>query len=242
MPLLEGKGVTKYFGGLAALKDVDFEIEEGEIVGLIGPNGSGKTTLLNCISGVLVPTSGRIYFLGQDITGLKPHKICKLGMGRTFQIPRPFMNMTVLENTMVCTDGDRERALEAVRHVNLEEKINVLAKTLTFHERRRLEIARALAVNPKIILLDEVAAGLNPKEIVEFTGLIKKIRDELGITILWVEHVMKAIMTTAERIIVLNKGTKITEGTPKEVAENPEVIEAYLGEEYKIDLWRGTAC
>ncbi|RLI28268.1 ABC transporter ATP-binding protein [Candidatus Bathyarchaeota archaeon] len=235
MPLLEGKGVTKYFGGLAALKDVDFEIEEGEIVGLIGPNGSGKTTLLNCISGVLVPTSGRIYFLGQDITGLKPHKICKLGMGRTFQIPRPFMNMTVLENTMVCTDGDRERALEAVRHVNLEEKINVLAKTLTFHERRRLEIARALAVNPKIILLDEVAAGLNPKEIVEFTGLIRKIRDELGITILWVEHVMKAIMTTAERIIVLNKGTKITEGTPKEVAENPEVIEAYLGEEYKID-------
>jgi len=235
MPLLEGKGVTKYFGGLAALKDVDFEIEEGEIVGLIGPNGSGKTTLLNCISGVLIPTSGRIYFLGQDITGLKPHKICKLGMGRTFQIPRPFMNMTVLENTMVCTDGDRERALEAVRHVNLEEKINVLAKTLTFHERRRLEIARALAVNPKIILLDEVAAGLNPKEIVEFTGLIRKIRDELGITILWVEHVMKAIMTTAERIIVLNKGTKITEGTPKEVAENPEVIEAYLGEEYKID-------
>ena len=235
MPLLEGKGVTKYFGGLAALKDVDFEIEEGEIVGLIGPNGSGKTTLLNCISGVLVPTSGRIYFLGQDITGLKPHKICKLGMGRTFQIPRPFMNMTVLENAMVCTDGDRERALEAVRHVNLEEKINVLAKTLTFHERRRLEIARALAVNPKIILLDEVAAGLNPKEIVEFTGLIRKIRDELGITILWVEHVMKAIMTTAERIIVLNKGTKITEGTPKEVAENPEVIEAYLGEEYKID-------
>ena len=235
MPLLEGKGVTKYFGGLAALKDVDFEIEEGEIVGLIGPNGSGKTTLLNCISGVLVPTSGRIYFLGQDITGLKPHKICKLGIGRTFQIPRPFMNMTVLENTMVCTDGDRERALEAVRHVNLEEKINVLSKTLTFHERRRLEIARALAVNPKIILLDEVAAGLNPKEIVEFTGLIRKIRDELGITILWVEHVMKAIMTTAERIIVLNKGTKITEGTPKEVAENPEVIEAYLGEEYKID-------
>lgn len=235
MPLLEGKGVTKYFGGLAALKDVDFEIEEGEIVGLIGPNGSGKTTLLNCISGVLVPTSGRIYFLGQDITGLKPHKICKLGIGRTFQIPRPFMNMTVLENTMVCTDGDRERALEAVRHVNLEEKINVLAKTLTFHERRRLEIARALAVNPKIILLDEVAAGLNPKEIVEFTGLIRKIRDELGITILWVEHVMKAIMTTAERIMVLNKGTKITEGTPKEVAENPEVIEAYLGEEYKID-------
>jgi len=235
MPLLEGKGVTKYFGGLAALKDVDFEIEEGEIVGLIGPNGSGKTTLLNCISGVLVPTSGRIYFLGQDITGLKPHKICKLGIGRTFQIPRPFMNMTVLENTMVCTDGDRERALEAVRHVNLEEKINVLSKTLTFHERRRLEIARALAVNPKIILLDEVAAGLNPKEIVEFTGLIRKIRDELGITILWVEHVMKAIMTTAERIMVLNKGTKITEGTPKEVAENPEVIEAYLGEEYKID-------
>lgn len=235
MPLLEGKGVTKYFGGLAALKDVNFEIEEGEIVGLIGPNGSGKTTLLNCISGVLVPTSGQIFFFGRDITGLKPHKICKLGIGRTFQIPRPFMNMTVLENAMVCTDGDEEKAMEAIRHVNLEEKRNVLAKTLTFHERRRLEVARALAVNPKIILLDEVAAGLNPKEIVEFTGLIRKIRDELGITILWVEHVMKAIMTTAERIIVLNKGTKITEGTPKEVAENPEVIEAYLGEEYKIE-------
>jgi branched-chain amino acid transport system ATP-binding protein len=244
VPLLEGIKVTKYFGGLAALKDVDFFIKEGEIVGLIGPNGAGKTTLFNVISGFHRPTSGMIKFKGRDVTKLKQHEICRIGIGRTHQIPRPFLNMTILENVMVgCAFGkDRSTSLkdireEALRHlefVGLLNKKDVLAKNTTLADRKMLEIARALATNPQIILLDEVMAGLNPSETSQAMKLIKKIRDELGITVFWVEHVMRAVMGLAERVIVLHHGEVIAEGAPKEIANDERVIDAYLGEKYLI--------
>lgn len=240
--MLEGRKVTKHFGGLAALEKVDFRLGEGDILGLIGPNGSGKTTLFNCITGVYRPTSGEISFEGRSITRLRPHMICKFGIGRTYQIMRPFLEMTALENVMVGAmfgSGKRmsiaEAREEASRHldfIGILDKKDVLTKNLTLVDRKMIEVARALATDPRIILLDEVVAGLNPTETVEATNLIKRIRDELGITVFWIEHVMKAVMGTAERIIVLQHGEKIAEGSPKEIAADKKVIDAYLGEKY----------
>jgi len=240
--LLEGIKVTKYFGGLAAVKDVDFNVKEKELIGLIGPNGAGKSTLFNCISGIYRPTTGTIKFQGEEITRLKPDEICRLGIGRTFQIVRPFLEMTALENVMVAAhfgrgtgtsmSDARKDALEHLEFVGLAEKRDRMARDLTLHERRFVEIARALATNPEVVLLDEVLAGLNPTETAEAMGLIRRIRNDLGVTVFWVEHVMKAVMGTAERIIVLHHGEKIAEGTPSEIAENEDVVKAYLGEKY----------
>lgn len=239
--MLECIRVTKYFGGLAALKNVSLNINRGEIVGLIGPNGAGKTTLFNIISGVYEPTSGIIKFNGEDITGLKSHDICKKGIARTFQIVQPFLNMTALENVMIGLlygrkhIGIREAKNEALRlldFVGLKEKSNVLAKNLILAERKALEIARALATDPVLILLDEPIAGLNPVETENAIKLIRRIRDDMNITVFWVEHVMRAIMKIAERIIVLHHGEKIAEGPPDKISNNKHVIEAYLGEKY----------
>jgi len=238
--MLEGINLTKCFGALAAVKDLSFKIEEREIVGLIGPNGAGKTTLFNLICGVYRPDSGRIKFLGHDITGLEPYKICRLGIARTHQIVRPFLNMTALENVVVSMlygagkslSNARSEALGFLKFVGLEDKKDTLAQNLNLYERKSVEIARSLASNPKILLLDEVIAGLNPSEIVEAKKSIERIRDELGITVFWIEHVMKAIKGTVERVIVIQYGEKIAEGTFEEIINNKKVIDAYLGEKY----------
>jgi len=244
MAFLVGKKISKKFGGLTALHHIEFQIDSGEIVGLIGPNGAGKTTLFNVISGMYSPTSGEIYFEGNEITGLKPHLICRKGLTRTFQIVRPFFNMTVLENVMVGSffggaqirskAKAEEEALHILKFVGLQERIHLPAKGLTSADRKRLELAKSLATKPKMLLLDEVLAGLTPTEMSQAMALIEAIRRELGITILIVEHVMKAIIGLSDRIIVLHYGEKIAEGKAEEVAKNPTVIEAYLGEEIQV--------
>lgn len=240
MALLEVEGLTKYFGGLAALKNVNFQVDEGELLGIIGPNGSGKTTAFNCISGFYSPTSGTVKFEGKKISNLPPYKICKLGITRTFQIPRPFPDLTVLENVMAGAIGvgasipkAREKAEEILNFLGMEKLANEVAKKLNVSGRRSLELARALATSPKLLLLDEVAAGLNPSEL-DF--LIERIRNiqKNDVTIIMVEHVMKTIMTLSERIIVLHHGEKIAEGPPKMIADNQKVIEAYLGQKYTL--------
>lgn len=239
MPILEGKGVTKYFGGLAAVSKVDFHVDEGEIVGLIGPNGAGKTTLFNLISGALVLKSGVIRFKGENITGLKPHRICKMGIARTFQSVKVFANMSAFENVVLgslfgapngvaSVDATRE-ATALLEFVGLSAAGATLAKDLTLANQKRLEVARALATKPALLLLDELMAGLNPTETAEAMGLVTRIRDQ-GVTIFMIEHVMKAIMSVCDRIMVLHHGVKIAEGTPQEVATSKTVIEVYLGE------------
>ncbi len=238
MPILEGEGVRKYFGGLAAVDHVDFSINQGEIVGLIGPNGAGKTTLFNLISGSLVPTSGMIRFKDKNITGLKPHQICKRGIARTFQLVKLFGEMTALENSMLgflfgtgteaVKSKVKEASLELLDFVGLSSMEKVLARELTVANQKRLEVARALATKPELLMLDEVMAGLTPAEVAQATELIRKIRDK-GITIFMIEHVMKAMMDISDRIIVLHYGEKIAEGTPGEIAANAKVIEVYLG-------------
>jgi branched-chain amino acid transport system ATP-binding protein len=236
--ILSVSRVTKYFGGLKALSEVDFQLYESEILGLIGPNGAGKTTLFHLIAGVYKPDEGSIVLRNEEISGLRPDVICKKGIARTFQVTKPFLEMTTLENVVVGSYfGSSEKpslkkcqrqAEEILSLAGLADKYRVLASQLTLVERKRLELARVLSTRPSIVLLDEVVAGLNPTEALEMVELIKKIRAE-GTTILMIEHVMKAIMEVSDRVIVLNYGQKIAEGTPGEIVANPEVIEAYLG-------------
>jgi branched-chain amino acid transport system ATP-binding protein len=236
--ILEGEKVTKYFGGLAAVSDVDFFIDQGEVVGLIGPNGAGKTTLFNLISAALVPKPGIIQFKGKNITGLKPYKICRMGIARTFQTVKIFPNLPVLENVRVgaffgppkspsSTQATREAA-ELLDFVGLSKVSNSPARDLTLANQKRLEVARAMATKPELLLLDEMMAGLNQTEIAQAMELVKQIRDK-GITIVMIEHVMKAIMNVCDRIIVLHHGKKIAEGTPQEIANSKTVVEVYLG-------------
>lgn len=239
MPLLEGKGVTRYFGGLAAVQNVDLHVDRGEIVGLIGPNGAGKTTLFNLISGALVPQLGEIRFKGENITGLKPHVICKKGVARTFQLVRIFPNMSVLENVLMGvlfgkSDSQGmgpalEEAEKWLDFVGLSVVKGLPARNLTLVNQKRLEVARALATGPELLLLDELMAGLNPTEVAQAMELVSRIREQ-GITVFMVEHVMKAIMGVCNRIMVLHHGEKIAEGTPQEIATSRTVVEVYLGE------------
>ena len=239
MPILEGKGVTKYFGGLAAVSNLDFTVDQGEVLGLIGPNGAGKTTLFNLISAALVPKSGAITFKGKIITGLKPHQICRMGVARTFQSVKVFANMPVLENVLLGSffgtstansPADAvEEATELLEFVGLSEMKKIPAKDLTLANQKRLEVAGALATKPELLLLDEIMAGLNPTEVAQAMELVTRIRDK-GITTIMIEHVMKAIMNMCERIMVLHHGRKIAEGTPQEIVTSKEVVEVYLGE------------
>jgi len=239
MPILEGKGVTKYFGGLAAVSNLDFNVEQGEALGLIGPNGAGKTTLFNLISAALVPKSGTIQFKGKNITALKPYKICRMGVARTFQTVKVFANMPVLNNVTLgsyfgispglSSSDAAVKASEILEFVGLSEVKATPAKDLTLANQKRLEVARALATNPELLLLDEIMAGLNPAELAQAMELVTRIREK-GITIVMIEHVMKAIMSVCQRIMVLHHGAKIAEGTPQEIATSKKVIEVYLGE------------
>ncbi len=240
-PILTGQHVSKYFGSLRAVDDVDVEVYAGEILGIIGPNGAGKTTLLSMINGTLPITKGKIYFRGQEISGMRPYRIAELGISRTFQIVKPFPGMTALENVALGAlfgrnrerDMSRamERASETLKRVRIEGKEYVLVEKLNVSERKRLELARALTQNPELLLLDEVMAGLNPREIEDIMALIQDV-NRAGTTLKVIENVMKAIMGISSRIVVLHHGQKIAEGTPAEISENREVIAAYLGEKY----------
>jgi len=235
--LLEVRGVSKRFGGLLAVSDVSFSLAEGEILGLIGPNGAGKTTLFNVVNGVYKADGGTISFLGEDITGDSPDKVVHLGLARTHQIVKPLNDLTLLDNVIVGACFGREYldlkaarkvALEVLQQVGLADRANTQARSLTIAGKKRLEVARALAAKPKLLLLDEVLAGLNPTEIALMIDLVRKIRDG-GVSVFMIEHLMQAIMSLSDRIVVLNLGRKLAEGRPDEVVHNPDVVEAYLG-------------
>jgi branched-chain amino acid transport system ATP-binding protein len=238
--LLETIELTKRFGGLVALDSLNLSVKEHEILGLIGPNGAGKTTTVNLIHGNYRPDSGRILFAGGDITRSNPGRNARFGISRTYQTPRPFLRMSALENVLVGAlfgssntrdiSKAKKESAERLEYVGLANRSNTTCSQLTIGELRRLELARAMVTAPKLMLLDEALAGLSPNEIAEQTGLIRKIR-ESGITILIIEHIMKAIMSTCDRVVVLDYGKKIAEGTPQAIAHNADVIEAYLGEE-----------
>lgn len=235
--ILKCDGVTKRFGGLVAVDNVSISVKKGEFVGLIGPNGAGKTTLFNCISGYYKPDKGRIYFKGMDVTGKPPYVLAKLGMGRTFQIVKPLPRLTVLENVIISVllktediEDAYKKAVDMLDYVGLRDKMLLPARSLNVAEKKRLELARALALDPELLLLDEVVAGLNPTETDNMLNLLRDIHKK-GHTIIMVEHVMRAVMNVSERIIVLHHGKVIAKGTPSEVANNPQVIEVYLGKE-----------
>jgi branched-chain amino acid transport system ATP-binding protein len=232
--LLEAKELSKQFGGTAALKGVSFSAAAGEIVGLIGPNGAGKTTLLNLLSGVLRPTSGRVLYRGRDLAGMKTHAVARMGIARTLQTPRSFPSMSVLENVAVgavfgARKGNLDHAIRCLELVGLAARADSPMSSLNLQERKNVELARALAMAPRVVLIDEAMSGLNPAEIEQSMHLIRRVRDETGVTIIWVEHVVKAIMAVVERILVLNFGRIIAAGAPGEIAADAAVIEAYLG-------------
>jgi branched-chain amino acid transport system ATP-binding protein len=238
MNILEVTGLTKRFGGVVALKDVSFDVPERQICGFIGPNGAGKTTLFNVITGTFAPTSGQVKLRGRDVTGMKASKLVKMGVARTHQIVRPFKAMTVLENVQVAvhygrhavtrTAPAKERAMELLKQVGLDRKANLLASVLSLGEQKRLEVARAMATHPDLLLLDEICGGLNTSETKGMLELLHRIR-ESGATIMYVEHDMKAVMSVCDRITVLDFGQKLAEGKPEEIQNNEEVINAYLG-------------
>lgn len=237
--LLEVTGLVKTFGGLTACADISFGLERGDLVGLIGPNGAGKTTLFNCIAGFHKATGGKIYFDGEDITGWPAHRVSKMGIGRTFQRMQTMPNLTVEENVMVgafCRTGDRkvarETAWEILELVDLETEAKAWPAELPVAAQKRIELARALATKPKLLMLDEVAAGLNPLETREIIQTLQRIKREMDLTFFLTEHVMEFVMTLSERIIVMAAGRKIAEGAPQDVARKKTVIEAYLGEKY----------
>jgi len=246
MPILEGKGVTRYFGGLAAVSNVDFQVEAGEVLGLIGPNGAGKTTLFNLISAAIPLRSGSIAFKGKEITGLKPYQICRMGLARTFQTVKIFGNLPVFDNVLlgaffggegrIASAEAASAAASALEFVGLAGAVATPAKDLTLANQKRLEVARALATCPELLLLDEMMEGLNATEVNRAMDLVRMIHDK-GITVVMIEHVMKAIMSVCGRIMVLHHGAKIAEGTPREVSTNKTVIEVYFGE--RVDASNG---
>jgi len=238
MSLLEIQGLTKQFGGLVAVDDLSLSIEKGQILGLIGPNGAGKSTAFNCVAGVYAPTRGSIIFDGEDVTGQKPWDLCRKGMGRTFQIVKPFNSLTALENVMIgafaITDSREKakaKAVEVLETLGMGDKKYLKPGTMTIADRKCLEIAKALATDPKLLLLDEVMAGLRPTEVDEVIKIIQTLKAQ-GMTIFVIEHIMRAIMTLSDEIVVIQFGKKICQGAPEKVASDEKVIKAYLGEDY----------